>query len=118
MAARSNDRLNIIYQLSEDIMESRARAAAIMYNEQKNGLGVESTRHDRIENLRTHIDELTLNRHDELLSHYSGVKVHRKVLSQPTLPPHKKQQIRSPYASPRPAGPHRTRTSKSPRKLL
>ncbi len=85
MDKSAEKRLNKIYRLSDDITESQARLLSITYSQEKSGLTSEKIRKNRIEDLETHIEKLTLKRQDEIMRHYSNVKVTRK--SSPSPPP-------------------------------
>lgn len=85
MDKSAEKRLNKIYRLSDDITESQARLLSITYSQEKSGLTSEKRRKKRIEDLETHIDKLTLKRQDEIMRHYSNVKLTRK--SSPSPPP-------------------------------
>ena len=89
--------LSTIYQLSADIVESRARIAVLRWGEQESGLKNQRMRHYRMENLRKRIDRMTLIRHCELMKHYSNVKCNCPV-PLPPLPPIK--SLSSPFATP------------------
>jgi hypothetical protein len=77
--------LNKIYQLNEDIAESRARIAAMRYNSRKGGLTSEKERSCHIENMRVRMNKLTLMRRNELVTSYSHMVLKEKVLKLPPL---------------------------------
>ena len=87
MDKSAEKRLKKIYQLSDDVTETRARNLFITYNERKGGLTAERRRRHRIEDLQVHMDKLILARHDEILRHYSNAKLIRKPLSSPSPTP-------------------------------
>ncbi len=92
--------LSKIYQLNEDIAESRARIAAMRYNAWKNGLTSEKERSCRIENMRVRMNELTIKRRNELMTSYSHMVLKQKVLtlrplSQPSVEATTKPRSRS-----------------------
>ncbi|CAF0985038.1 unnamed protein product [Adineta steineri] len=110
MDKSAEKRLDKIYRLSDDITESRARLLSITYSKDKSGLTTEKRRKNRIEDLTTDIDKLKLKRQDEIMRHYSNVKLTRN--SSPSPPP-TPLRVSSTPSTPLPPSsvPQRSRTS-------